>query len=420
MAPTSTSLTSKVASGSPYQLDRSQTKKASSALLKHIKSEEKRTESESTKKNLLANDDDSSDEVDDSEDTPIWLVLTTKKHIVDKKRLKPGKISMPHSLNTSPNSTICLITADPQRSFKDVVAHDSFPKPLASRIGRVIGISKLKAKYKSYESRRQLLSEYDIFLADDRIVTLLPNLLGKIFFKGGSKRPVPVNLSAPKKAQDKSTPKNGDEGKSIASPKAMAEEIERALSAALVHLSPSVTTSVRVGKASWGPEKVAANVEAVVNGLTEKFVTKGWRNVRSVHIKGPNTMALPIWLADELWVDEGDVLEDAPAENEALEGKDEVKKIADAPAEAASSKRKAREGEEEQRPKKAKKADKAEGDDLAKEIALRKEKLKKQKAQAAAETEGDSVVSKVSKEVPLADGGKAKIKAKKTKTVKSA
>jgi ribosome biogenesis protein UTP30 len=52
-----------------------------------------------------------------------------------------------------------------------------------------------------------------------------------------------------------------------------------------------------------------ANVEAVVNGLIEKFVPQQWRNVRAVHIKGPNTAALPIWLTEELWAEETQVLE---------------------------------------------------------------------------------------------------------------
>jgi ribosome biogenesis protein UTP30 len=61
------------------------------------------------------------------------------------------------------------------------------------------------------------------------------------------------------------------------------------------------------------PDQVAANLDAVVSVLTEKYIPQGWRNIRSLHIKGPNTAALPIWLADELWTDENDVLESLPA-----------------------------------------------------------------------------------------------------------
>lgn len=86
MAPTSTALTTKPQSGTPYQLDPNQTLRAAQALLKHISTEAKRTEGQSTKRNLLANDNTGSDEDAAEEDeVPIWLSVTTKKHITDQK-----------------------------------------------------------------------------------------------------------------------------------------------------------------------------------------------------------------------------------------------------------------------------------------------------------------------------------------------
>ncbi len=47
----------------------------------------------SGKQNLLASDGSGSEDEDSvSEGTPIWLLLTTKRHITDTKRLKPGKM----------------------------------------------------------------------------------------------------------------------------------------------------------------------------------------------------------------------------------------------------------------------------------------------------------------------------------------
>lgn len=303
--------------------DQFKTLKASNALLKHIRSKAHSKEATATTQNLLADPNESSSDISAPVLEPIWLILTTKKHIVDQRRLKPGKISLPHSLHSASTTRICLLTADPQRAFKNIVAHPSFPTELAPRITRIIGISKLKARYKSYESRRQLLAEHDIFLADSRIVTMLPNTLGKIFYKG-SKRPMPVNLE-PSKLRDRTTGKrrkpvssaSDESARAVASPSAFAQEIERALSSTQVHLSPSATTAVRVGLASFTPEQVTANVEAVVNGMVARFVSHGWPNVRSVHIKGPNTLALPIWLADTLWVEENDVLEEPEAKRRA-------------------------------------------------------------------------------------------------------
>jgi ribosome biogenesis protein UTP30 len=52
-----------------------------------------------------------------------------------------------------------------------------------SGVQKVIGLSKLKANYFSFEQKRKLCDSYELFLADDRILPSLPKLLGKSFFK---------------------------------------------------------------------------------------------------------------------------------------------------------------------------------------------------------------------------------------------
>lgn len=384
MAPESQVLTARVKSGSPYQLDQSQTLKASTALLKHISSQSERKEAASTTKNLL-NSSDSSDEIDSLDAEPIWLVLTTKKLIADQRRLKPGKIPLPHSLNTSTSATICLITCDPQRQVKETIAHPSFPTSLSSRITKIIGVSKLKARYQPFENKRQLLNEHDVFLADARIITMLPSILGKTFYKS-NKKPIPISLE-PHRQTDASgkrvAVKSSAEGsKPTAPPQQIAKEIEKTLNCALVHLSPSNSVTVRIGLSSFTPQQVANNVEAVVAGLIEKFVTKGWRNVRGVHIKGPNTMALPIWLADELWIEDEDVLDNEEAKQRAIGGQRGMKKkerelARTAEGEEHKGVKRGMNGEDvKEEGKKRRKVDDA---DLSKEMKERREKLREQK-----------------------------------------
>ena len=146
-------------------------------------------------------------------------------------------------------------------------------------------------------------------------------MLGKAFYKNTAKRPIPISLTGNERlAKDDqgrkivppaSKSRSGDdaqtkEGKLVGTPLDVARGIERALQMALVHLSPSTTTAVQVGRGKWDPSRVVANVEAVVEALTTRVVPRGWRNIRSIHIKGPETTALPVWLATELWVDEED------------------------------------------------------------------------------------------------------------------
>ena len=325
--------------------------------------------------------------------------------MTDQKRLKPRKVLLPYSLHTSPITSICLITPEPQRQFKDAIAHPSFPTTLSKRITRVISIKKLKAKYRSFESRRQLRDSYDLFFADDRIVTYLAKCLGKTFYNSTAKRPIPVSLQAPKSAERKNAAlpstkprKEPADTKSIAAPPALAKEIERTLATAQINLSPSTTTAVRVGLASYTPEQLAANIEAVMAGLAGKLV--GWKNVRAVHVKGPNTMALPIWLAEELWVEEEMVLEDEEAADAkakaAQTGKRKRKLIEgkeDGDADGEGRKRKGDGENEPANEPKQKKIKEMEDEDLSQEIKERREKLRQQKRKARVKEERKDLIT---------------------------
>lgn len=72
------------------------------------------------------------------------------------------------------SSSVCLLTADPQRKYKDLMVEEKL-----TQIKRVVGVTKLKGKFRPFEARRQLMNDHDVFLADDRIVNMLPKLLGK-------------------------------------------------------------------------------------------------------------------------------------------------------------------------------------------------------------------------------------------------
>lgn len=263
-------------------------------------------------------------------DAPIWLTLTTKQHIVDQTRLKPSKISVPHSLNTSPDLRICLITTDPQRAVKNVIADPAFPEQLKSRITRVIGLTKLKARYKTFEQKRQLLSEHDIFLADDRIITRLPSVLGKVFYKGTAKRPIPISVAKSQKdKKEKASSKKSTKGEGSApptSPAALAKEIEKAIDSVPVSLRPGTLVAVRIGLVTFTPEQLAQNIAAVVQNLVDKHVVKGWRNVRGIHIKGQSSTAVPIWLADDLWTEVDDIVASVAGEEGAEDDQGQKRK----------------------------------------------------------------------------------------------
>lgn len=110
-----------------------------------------------------------------------------------------------HPLIDPRTTPVCLITKDPQREYKDLIASHNI-----KFISRVVGIEKLKGKFKPFEARRMLLQENGMFLADERVVPLLPKLLGRKFFEAKKcvllfmravsvltypRQPIPVNLT---------------------------------------------------------------------------------------------------------------------------------------------------------------------------------------------------------------------------------
>jgi len=80
-------LTASVSNGDPYQLDPAQVERAATALISHMKKHAEAKEKEASKKNLAADEDDS-----EPNDADIFLNVTTKKHIEDRKRLKPNRM----------------------------------------------------------------------------------------------------------------------------------------------------------------------------------------------------------------------------------------------------------------------------------------------------------------------------------------
>lgn len=123
----------------------------------------------------------------------IWLQITVKTMHPERK-LKPFRMYVPLSpcwatahdpssplkypLVDPRTSGICLITKDPQREYKDLLERHQI-----KFISRVVGVGKLKGKFKAFEARRLLLKENALFLADERVVPLLPRLLGSKWFE---------------------------------------------------------------------------------------------------------------------------------------------------------------------------------------------------------------------------------------------
>ncbi|KAK6343456.1 hypothetical protein TWF730_011045 [Orbilia blumenaviensis] len=306
----------------PYQ--EAQAAKAVAALKAHLA-----TKKTSAPKAALFDDADESDLEDGTvgvadPDLAIWLVVTGKKFFTQDKKPKQERVVLPNPYLTSPSPTftICLITKDPSAYYRSLISHLPYhPSSIT-----VIAPSKLKTNYKTFEARRQLERSHDIFLADDRIIPLLPSLLGSSIYRRSAKVPIPIKISKIEPpAKDAEAPKSkqqADAGK-------LQKEIERAITATYFVLAASASQSVKVGIRAQSPEEVAQNVTAVMEHLTSKVVKAGWSGVRAVHLKAAETVALPVYLAERIYDDEDVLTEEEMKRIEHLktkEGREEREK----------------------------------------------------------------------------------------------
>ena len=97
---------------------------------------------------------------------------------------------LPNGILPEPTE-VCLIVKDLQKGlkvdhepttihFRDILSEKGIGPDF---ISTVLPLRELKVEYKAYETKTALCHKFDAFLADDCIMRLLPQFLGKAFYK---------------------------------------------------------------------------------------------------------------------------------------------------------------------------------------------------------------------------------------------
>merc|ERR550519_912593 len=226
---------------------------------------------------LLENGQDGKKNLFESEGEKITLQISGIKlpRINDSQIIK---IRLPHT-PMPPSRDVCLIVKDLEKGIKPdheaTVEH--FQSLLADKginqITQVISLRELKVEYKQYEAKTQLCHRFDLFLADARIIRLLPQFLGKPFYKR-KKLPIQVDLNS----------------------KDLKGEVERAVMTVTLPLKHTGScSSVSVGYISLSKDQLLENTLAVLKTIVDKY-PGGWPNVRSVYVKSQSTPSLPLYV----------------------------------------------------------------------------------------------------------------------------
>merc|ERR1711865_96589 len=235
----------------PLKMDSSQVAKAVEALLDY---KEKKA-AQQTKSSLIENAD------------PISVQFAFKS-IPERGNKKAILLDLPHPLYAGSDAKVCLICKDPQRKVKDMLEG----QPAATNVDKVLGLSKLRKRYKQYDDKKQLCSSYDVFLADDSVAPMLPPLTGKVFF--ASKRmPIPIDMRTKTK---------------------LLSAITKARNSTAFHHGAGACSAVKVATTEFEQEEIVANIMSVVDSVAEATPRK-WKNIRSIHIKTHDSIALPVF-----------------------------------------------------------------------------------------------------------------------------
>jgi ribosome biogenesis protein UTP30 len=204
------------------KVDAAQVTKAVAALRKH--SEKVKAEGGSK---LFDGDDD--------DDAETYSVMVSTRRVPQRASNKLVPIPLPHPLLSLDVAEVCLIVKDHQgEGHKD--AKRKVAEMEKCGVAKVLGISKLRNNYKPHEAKRKLCDSYDLFLADARVLPLLPKLLGKTFFKK-KRQPVPVDLTK----------------------KDWPAQVRKAAAATYARRGAGTCVSVKVGRAAHSQKEIVAN-----------------------------------------------------------------------------------------------------------------------------------------------------------------
>jgi ribosome biogenesis protein UTP30 len=94
-------------------------------------------------------------------------------------------------------SRVCIFVKDPEIEFKSILNKLDVPC-----VAEVIGFDRLTKEFRQFKDKRQLLRDYDLFLADIRIYKMLPEKLGKEFYTKKA-FPCPIKIHGIDDVQDR-------------------------------------------------------------------------------------------------------------------------------------------------------------------------------------------------------------------------
>lgn len=208
----------------------------------------------------------------DERDDIVVLQLSLRR-VPASPTTRPRLLPLPHPVVGHDGASVCVISDDRPKSRAPSASDLLHASKALHRlpVSEVIPLSTLRTDYRPYESRRHLAASHDLFIADRAILPLLPRVLGKAFYST-KKAPIGVDFTR------------------VGWP----EQVRKVLGSAFLYLRSGTCSGIKVGRLDMDEEEVVDNVVAAVEAAVEK-VPKKWANVRALHLKAVDSVALPIY-----------------------------------------------------------------------------------------------------------------------------
>jgi len=215
-----------------------------------------------------------------------FSVIINLRKVPENDKLKPIRIPIPNTIYGRDGVDICLFVKDPQAEWEEFLNNNP-----VKNVKKVVSLKSLRTDYKSYQHRRELLNQFDFFFADERIIPLLPPLLGSKFFDA-KRQPPAVNFASGFK-----------------------KNLVEARDSTYLHIPQGPVINVKVGHSDQTKDQIAENITAAIPAIVEKIPRK-WKNVQSIFVKTATSAALPIYTALPTAVDYVKEAEEKKTEDE--------------------------------------------------------------------------------------------------------
>ena len=146
-------------------------------------------------------------------------------------------------------------------------------------IAEVIGFDRLRREYREFKDKRQLLRDFDFFLADIRVYKMLPECLGKEFYAKKA-FPCPVKMHG------------------FDSPKDLEKQLNQAAACTYYALGNGPNYSVKIGRISQDAKDIGKNFSQCLGqvlGYTTCWDNIDFGKISQITLRVGNSIELPVY-----------------------------------------------------------------------------------------------------------------------------